>query len=290
MGNPAFWFYPKTSTGAVYKLGLPAVLSEFFWTPIRDRRSGWTLDGRQQSLVNSGRHRVTITLGPFNDSGIHADLWWKFETMSAHLERGGAVSFAYDEDKAWASFVTSRSGSTLNVMSNVFGAYNAAATLVNGDVVCIESPNPELKREYVKVSSLAGSVMTTGSPPIYSYAEAPLMVRHEGFYPVLFLAESELGKSLVTSDHRITFTFDVTLDQSVGGFAAFYDDPDNEGFIELEPDEGGDFPYGDETIEGVTGWTLDRVVKAGPWTSGGKGTGNRDLPDDLYVYDPDISV
>jgi len=232
MANPSFWYFAGGSyTDEVTEIQFGGPLSELSWVPIRDRRSGWTLAGSMRSVVNTGRLRVTISLGPFNDSGSMQYLAHQLESMSAHLERGEPVSFAADRNKAFAaglSLGVNPGDTSLLHTDNLFEEYGGSIALAANDILCIESPNPEHKREYVRVSDplpLAANSMTLADAVRYEYTELPVMVRHRDFFPVLYMPEQELGKSIVTWDHRLTFSLDVTLETSPDDLAALGWDP-----------------------------------------------------------------
>ena len=261
MGNPCFWYYPGGSGSGAIELEIPGPLSDLIFTPLRDRRSGWTLAGEMRSAVNSGRMRVTISCGPFNNTGNYQHLPYQLESMSAHLEKGGAVSFCADKDKAVASFINAYSTSTTTSICtlsdpNVFAAYNGSAALVTDDIVCIESPNPELNREYSRLSAnLTATTLSLADPMRYDHKESPLMVRYRDFFPVLYMPQDRLGTNMITHEHRNTFTLDLTLEQSVDGFVKFYPDPVEVPGIELTgPGEQRDPP------EGAGSWTLDEAI------------------------------
>ena len=227
MANPSFWYYSGGSfTSEVTEIQLGGPLSELSWVPIRDRRSGWTLAGSMRSVVNTARLRVTISLGPFNDSGSMQYLAHQLESMSAHLERGEPVSFAADRNKAFAAGILTGMNpgdTTLFHNNNLFDEYGASIALAANDILCIESPNPEHKREYCRIDdplTSSANSLTLADAVRYEYNEMPVMVRHRDFFPVLYMPEQELGKSIVTWDHRLTFSLDVTLETSPDDLAA----------------------------------------------------------------------
>jgi len=232
MANPSFWYFAGGSyTDEVTEIQFGGPLSELSWVPIRDRRSGWTLAGSMRSVVNTGRLRVTISLGPFNDSGSMQYLAHQLESMSAHLERGEPVSFAADRNKAFAaglSLGVNPGDTSLIHTDNLFEEYGGSIALAANDILCIESPNPEHKREYCRVDdplALTANSLTLADAIRYEYNELPVMVRHRDFFPVLYMPEQELGKSIVTWDHRLTFSLDVTLETSPDDLAALGWDP-----------------------------------------------------------------
>ena len=227
MANPSFWYYPTDSS--LVEIQLPGPLTEFTPIPLRDRRTAWTLAGTPMSVVHSGRMRVTITLGPFNDTGSFEHLARKLDTMSSHLERGLPVSFAVDRERCWLSSCVTTPGSTVVVYgTNTCAAYNASASFTTGDIMAIESPNPEGHREYAHVAGLAltDPEFTASEGVQYAPETQPLMLRHRDFYPVLYMPEDQLGRAIVVHDHRLLFTLDLTLEQGLDGQVALVNGTD----------------------------------------------------------------
>ena len=144
---------------------------------------------------------------------------------------GEPVSFAADRNKAFAAGISlgvNPGDTTLLHSDNLFGEYGASIALAANDILCIESPNPEHKREYCRVDdplALVANSLTLADAIRYEYTELPVMVRHRDFFPVLYMPEQELGKSIVTWDHRLTFSLDVTLETSPDDLAALGWDP-----------------------------------------------------------------
>jgi len=259
MANPSFWYYPNESQ--LLEIQLPAPLTELSWVPLRDRRSGWTIAGDMRSAVNTGRLRVTITLGPYNDTGDYQYLSHQLESMSAHLERGLPVSFAADRERAWLSEASQTTGSNKIVHgTNVCSAYNASAAFAVDDIMCLESPNPELNREYLRVTSIWSYLpqFLTATEVRYTYEEGPVMLRHRDFFPVLYLPEDMLGNSIVTHDHRLTFTLDVSLEQSMAGQVALVTGKDD-GSIIYDGSDWVDAQLGAGNAAGAVGASPDNV-------------------------------
>ena len=240
-----------------------------------------------RSVVNTGRLRFSVIVGPFNATGSsqRENLPHKLESMMAHLERGGAVGFCLDRDKLWASFVPSapsRGDTTLTTQGNVFSAWSPSATLAEDDIICIESPNPEGLREYNRLDGPPASnrlTLKSAQHVIYNYGAAqPVMVRWRDFFPVCYLPEDQLGRNPITHDMRITYTLDLTLETSPAGYVAMYDDTGQADGLasETDPDAMGD-PYSD-------GMDLDSLVATngtddGSVTGGTDGAGSYDAPD-----------
>jgi len=225
MGNPAIYYYPDPA-GSLEVIDLAEPLSDLQITQLREVADTYTRGGSFFRTSGASRLQVRIILENFTS----APLVRQFETLSAHLERGGSIGFALDASKAWAGFVDvdSRSpirGSTTisTVASNQFSAWNSGASLATNDEVSVSSPPPEGLREtrYVSAGISTGKTMSlTGNPLVYSYQSGVVLVRHRDFFPSLVMPEGSVGDPIVESNHRISYTLDLTLVEDWGTLQA----------------------------------------------------------------------
>lgn len=208
MGNPHFYFYPDGQRN-LQSIDLGEKITDLQRVPLRMADSA-KAGGRMYRTSHAGGLRVRIIWQNFSSDTIAYEL----KSMSAHLERGGAVGFSVDHAKSWCGLVTSpppKGRLLLPTGGNIYSAWNSSATLAANDVLVMESPDPRALREYVVHSSTANNQLTLSALTIYTYELAP-MVRYHDFYPVLTLPQSELNKAFVTHDHRLTYTLDITLE------------------------------------------------------------------------------
>jgi len=143
--------------------------------------------------------------------------------MQAHLERGGRVGFSAVASKAFAGYKTgglNRGFSYFSTSGNEFSTWLAVAALSAGDEVAIETSNPEMIREFHKVSSVTSGriVNLDGTTLIYDHSNTEIssMIRYRDFYPALYMPQEGLNKPIVTHDHRIAWTLDMTLQVDPG--------------------------------------------------------------------------
>ena len=266
MGNPIIWFWP-VSGGSAIEIELPACLADIQTFPITDRPTAQALNGRIVSTLNTAGLGVTITYGPFNDSGINLDLWRKLTALESHLTRGGVCSITADRDKAYLSKVntplsqgeTSFSG-TDNFFKDFWGGSGAIAA---GDWLTLESELPNYSREQLEVStwSTTGATSTT-KQTVFSYS-GTTWARHSDFYPVLRMPESEINTPILVSQNRIIFELQVTLVLDIEGIVAI-----------LETQQALTPVQSVKTIApGLAGLSLDDIVNARP--GGDSGSGSR---------------
>ena len=256
--SPVFWWWPGGDGTAPEELLLPRALADLFWEPVRHRRAGWTAAGQMHTASQGGRLRVTIVYGQWNNSGGEQYLDHKLESLSSHLERGGLVAFSSRKDKAWFAHMTTAPtrGNTLVLnTSNVFDSlWDATGGIAANDVVCIESANPENKREYNRLTSVSSSgySVTLADAIREDYVESPVMVRWRDFFPCLRLPDDQVGRNFVSHDHRATFSLDITLEQDVAAMAALVVDG-----YPVSIDGPFDAFAG---MEGVGGYSLDSAA------------------------------
>lgn len=227
MASPFLFYYPDGGLGSAGIGSLETIdlidpyLSDLQEEPIVEAETSMTWAGRHFTNMESGRLRVRVTLERFTTF----DLAEKLETLQSHLARGGYVSVAADKDKVFATFataLTTRGDTTVRVADNAFKNYTTSSVFAANDRINICSPNPECKREYVRLSSVSGHVLTLLTPVRYSRQIEPVMVRHRDFYPVMVLAPDERSRPIVTHDHRISWSLDMTLEEDLAGYASLW--------------------------------------------------------------------
>lgn len=224
MGNPFFWYYPGGASVPPTVVDLGRQVSSLFWEPLRASAGGVSAGGDFVRTTWEARLRVTIAMGPFNATGVLADLPHHLESMSTHLERGGVVAFCADSATAYWGALTSLPGwgdTALTTHGNMMTSLTGASvTVPSGAIMCIESDNPEGNREYHRMNTYSSSSSFTLQTPVkYPYGGPVAWVRERDTFPVLYLPEDQLGRNIITTDNRNTWTLDVTLEQGIAGMA-----------------------------------------------------------------------
>ena len=94
----------------------------------------------------------------------------------------------------------------------LFDEYSTAAPS-SGDVLYVESFGPDAKREEVRVHSFDPLTreLQTESPLKYNH-QGSILIRHRDFFPVLFRSARNNEQAMLTHDHRISYTWDLTLE------------------------------------------------------------------------------
>lgn len=210
MGSPTFYWYPDAA-GSLQRTTLSGPLSDLHESITRERAVSRAGDGSAYTVAWSSRTTVRIV----RERGVSAANVREIRAMEDHLLRGGRVGFSRDHAKTWAGYCagpTVRGASYYPTMGNAFAAWASAGTLASGDEVVAESAQPEAIHEISVASSInsSGDVLTSGT--ILYTRTAPTMVRWRDFYPALRMADDQVGRPILTTEHRIAWTLDVTLE------------------------------------------------------------------------------
>ena len=225
MANPSIYYYPDPA-GTLEIIDFAEPLSDLQISEIREVSDSWSRAGSFYRATGASRLQIRIILENFTSASLVRQL----ESLSAHLEIGGTIGFALDPDKAWASFRTPaysspiRGASGLITTGNQWSAWSASASLATSDVVSISEPSPAGRRELCQISgpvaSTATTVAFTGEPLRYTYESDVVLVRSRDFYPALIMPQSEVGGAILETNHRISYTLDLTLEEDWGTLVA----------------------------------------------------------------------
>jgi hypothetical protein len=208
MGNPAFYYYPNPG-GRLVVVDWGRPISDVFMVPGRVRVDALGGDMVPHHRLGPGSARVNIRRERFTNAALERQL----RTMEDHLMRGGRVGFSWDHAKTWAAYGTGglTQGDTLcYTFGTSFARWSASGALSSGDEIVIESCNPEMKREVNTVSSITGGQISLGAVATYTF-EMRHFVRYRWFYPALYLPQDQLGRSLITGDRNVNWTFAAEL-------------------------------------------------------------------------------
>jgi len=267
MANSALWWWPHEATSAD-KISFPRTLSDIQLGPQRVVYDASALYGipLRQDLGGARRIRfVHERLQPVRDATVIQAL----RSLTTHLQQGHPVSICLDSDKTWGTWA--RSGamveagdSSILTYGNQFTVLDGTATVANGDEVSIESPNPELTREYRTVSSLSGARLSLGGNVYNTYDLEPVFVRYADFFPVLYLGEDQVDQSHLSQDRRLTWTWDVTLTEYPGAIEALYDSVESL-VSETGPKDGALNSLGDAVTAGYESGMQDAFYARAKW-------------------------
>ena len=260
MGSPTIYYYPDPS-GTLETLTFPEGLSDLQVAPIRDVTDAVTISGGMYRRHYGSRLGVRIVVENFTDQSF----WYKLQTLSAHLERGGAIGFSLDHDKTWAGFLNNAAsadrgdtgrfhtpGDPSYSTDNDFHQWNTSASVAADDMICICNANPEGFREFIEIDSVSStSGINTKTGLIYSYQSRPILLRWRDFYPCLKMPQRAIGTPIVTSNHRISYTLDLQLEEDWRTLEAIQNTGNLQG-----------------TTPGTDGTSMEEAARRGPHISG----------------------
>ena len=308
MGYPRFYWYSDQTAGALgpwethggtfLKVDIDEPISDLQYSMQRQAVDAVSLSTRRFRYHRKPYIDVRIILERFTDEALARELY----SMEAHLQKGGYVGFSADRSKTWLSWIGSPFAETgtevlapgtsvvdVNAMpvagsagyGNMFKHWESAGAIAANDIVHIDGTLHDFNHEEMKVSSVSltsssayGKITTAASHTGYNrypYQQGAIM-RYRDFWPFLCLPENQVGKPLITHDHRINFTFDATF-RYYPGWATLgqkiYDPPpleeerlgDRAGTLGGGGEGGGGDPRGGATAEKPVG-TGDTVYDA----------------------------
>jgi len=227
MANSKLYFYPAgTSYGGLSAIDFGERVSDLQITPYRDVSDSVSLAGSFSRVARRSGMRVRIVLERFTDFRLAEQLY----SLQSHLEAGGGFSFAVDSAKTFAAFVTSSdTGSGASFRHDRFyhedrilSEYGAHGLAVD-DILHMESFGPGGRREEMqcKTYTAASKTIETRTEAIYEHP-LPSMVRHRDFFPFLVWPQGQMSSPIITHDHRVSWTLDLTAEAYPGNVAAAY--------------------------------------------------------------------
>ena len=228
MANSAIYFYPGGSTyGGLNKIDFGERVSDLQITPYREVSDGVSMGGRFSRVARRSGMRVRIVLERFTDYRLAEQLY----SLQSHVEAGRGFSFAVDDDKKFAAFVNLSSASsgfsyshnTFNHEDRLLSEYGTPHGMVADDVLHMESFGPGGRREELQLQSytLADKKIVTKTPAIYNHP-LPSLVRHRDFFPYLIWPQGQMNSPIITHDHRVSWTLDITAEGYTGNLLASY--------------------------------------------------------------------
>ena len=277
--------------------------------PISDLQIRQTREVSDAITLSSMQHRnhkrpyleVRVILERFTDPALARELY----ALESHLQKGGYVGFSADRSKTWASWLgggTSPTGELVvaegdkllsvygparvgaDSNSNLFKHYESTGLVSGGDIVALDGTIDNFHHEELEVDASGNTfsgtrstgklntVATHAGGARYEYEQGSI-VRYRDFWPYLSLPDNQVGKPIITHDHRVSWTFDATFRASLGWMAAtqrqvdpftpesIFDDSDRVGDPNLgqDPGRGGIIKIGEYI--GIGDSLFDSIIK-----------------------------
>jgi len=266
-----YWFPTSTEVSGRQEIDFGEILSDLQITPYRVVSDAVSIGGAFSRVARRSGMRVRIIHERFSDDALAEKLY----SLQSHLEAGGAISFAVDSDNAYAAFNTAGSsltgGATTHLMEPELLSTYGGGNPVFGDVFHVESFGASPRREEVRVQAFASGIreLTMQTALKYNHAR-PILFRHRDFFPALFWPEGQMGSPILTHDHRISWTLDMTLEVYPAHLRTMADGADQDGLDiagTLADPKASDL---DSLILGPLGSALDSGGGGGGWAASPK--------------------
>lgn len=257
MATPRIWWYPA-GEGHIEELEIPAEVgvSDLQFSPVQVGGQAFSFSGQRFSAIVSGYDEIILSLANFDSEAFRRRL----EALQRHLQAGFTCALALDKSKAWAGVAASSvpQDSTSVVTTGNLWAFNSSAALAQDDEVIIQHPPPAtFKAEPHLVSSVSGvGTVNLQTDLAFDYTDAPTLVRHRDFYPILVCVNSSM-QPLVTSERRRAYSFTARLRLSWDAIVNYYDATGSGGDSELDV-----LTVGNGRQPGAT---LDEMSRYQPW-------------------------
>jgi hypothetical protein len=215
MGNSKIYYFPtSTDVAGRQEIDFGETISDLQISPYRVVSDAVSIGGRFSRVARRAGMRVRIVHERFTDTVLAEKLY----SLQSHLEAGGAISFAVDSDNVYASFigadgVTFSGGTPVYFMEpQLFSSYGAGNPSTN-DVLHAESFGANPRREEVQCQAYQEALnqLTLKTDLKYDHSP-PVMVRHRDFFPALFWPQDQTQTPILSHDHRISYTLDLTLE------------------------------------------------------------------------------
>lgn len=262
MGNAEFVYYPEPAvTSYRQTIDLQESLGELASDFLIDSAQSLSYTGRVFTTVS----RITEIVRIQRDrmSG-REDLAVQLMTLQSHLSRGHSTAFSANSDKSWGAYLTqpAKSGDTvINVSNNVFRTVMGANIISAGDYIILETENPALVYQIVKVESLTATASSAGTITLSNSLafdfSGTVGVRYYRFWPYLKRPAAEVNSNMITNERGFLFSLDVNL---IPDYHLYFD--------RLKPTEGdpeGEYNDNELTFTETDGSLLSQ---GGLWTYG----------------------
>lgn len=215
--SAAFYWYPDAGA-TLDRLVLNSRISRaepFTLAQASDEYSG--AQGFVRSF-NGVRRRVRIAIDRKSLlSSAGATDYRRLQTLISHLKRGGAVGFTTDTTQAVAAYPSGgweASYSYVASAGNAFASWESSAALAAGAEVVIESaPLYGVdERQILSTFTAPGTFVFATDTLRHRFSGLDAMLRWHRFWPALRLPQDQLEQPLLTDEHGIGWSLDLTLE------------------------------------------------------------------------------
>ena len=267
MGNAKFYYFARPSSlSYLQTIDLQEGLAELFSEFDIDAQDGVSYTGRRYRTISRVSEIIRIQRDRMAGG---EDLASDLNCLQSHLAHGFPTMFSADSDKAYATYLRqpAQAGDTvLYVGPNVFRQFVGYKIVQAGDYLMIESENPAMVYQQVKVESItatatANGTITLSSPIQFDFKSGSIGVRWYRFWPSLKRLVDNLNTNMISNERGFLWSLDVLMSPDYGvyhdflipvgetigdlseGFIGTADQPDSplseSGFCPVDPKTGG---------------------------------------------------
>ena len=260
MGTSKIYYFPTSpDVAGRQEIDFGEIISDLQISPYRVVSDAVSIGGRFSRVARRSGMRVRIVHERFTDQALARQLY----SLQSHLEAGGSMSFAVDSSNAYAAFVFgtgvifSGSTPTYTMEPDLFSSYGGGAP-ANGDVMHVESFGANPRREEVTCNSFQAPLRQLQLAADLKYNHStPFMIRHRDFFPALFWPQDQPSTPILSSDRRISYTLDMTLEVYPAQLATLAGLAGSDGLP-----IGGNAPSSKSDLDAVLGGPLGGIGKA----------------------------
>jgi hypothetical protein len=220
---PALYYYPRGAASyATVTLPYVSRINPQDWRDVVDARAARTY--RQDW---GGGRDIEIRCVLSRGKAAHVPVLDGLESLISHLRAGGRCAFVLDADTAWAGWCGSSiaAGTTSCRVDSSTPAYPfLGGTLAEQTRLLLQDGAPERYEKHT-VSSVSSTTVTFGEAQRASLY-APVLVREEHTYPVLYLPEEAAADGRLLEDSErapgLVYTLSLPLRELPGELMATY--------------------------------------------------------------------
>lgn len=222
-----FYYYPMPIGNQLKTISIED-LGEFYSDWEYTSGSGVTMAGKMQTSVMLNREVITISRDRLAGG---ENIAMQFKALQNHLDRGYSVAFSADDTKSFCYPVASLpvgGDQSIQVFSDPFRNMTGTNTPSANDYMVLETAPPAALHEVVKVntlssgfSALQGGTVNTVYTVNFTYPSIAFL-RWYRFFPTLKRLEEDRGKSIITSEHGLTWSLELRLTPDYSNLYSFH--------------------------------------------------------------------
>lgn len=184
-------------------------------------RSG---DGARVVTTFGSSRTVRVLMEYLNDYDVVQEL----QAVANHLRRNGVIAVAEVGTATWGGFAKQppeRGDTVIKIEENLWALWSLEDIDV-GDVVVVRGGGLDGRWEEVTITAINAAKKRIEITPAlrFDYSQEPWVLVHDRrFWPYLRASDSQLGAPIISNDHRITWNFEVQLEEARANMAAGVD-------------------------------------------------------------------